>query len=360
MSTTFLPARRMLLKAGLGSLALLATGCTERTPQGSASSGLFELAGPTMGTTYSVRIFAPGLGAEKLAAADEAVRAALDDVVRRMSSYDSESELSRLNRHNALTPFPVSAELLAVLATSQRVSELSQGAFDVTVAPAVDSWGFGPGHGRRVPSDAEIAALSPRVGYRMLSLDSHARTVRKARGDLRADLSGVAKGYGVDQAARALNALDIENYMVEAGGEIRTRGHNATHRPWQIGVERPDAYPQRAHLVVPLSGLAMATSGDYRIWFEQGGRRYSHEIDPATGRPIGDRVASVTVVAADCAYADAMATALIVMGADAGEALAEREGLAAYFIVREPGGTLAERQTAAFAALGGRPASRRA
>ena len=141
--------------------------------------------------------------------------------------------------------------------------------------------------------------------------------------------------------------------MVEAGGEVRTRGHNGDGRPWQIAIERPDAVPQRPHFIVPLAGQSLATSGDYRIYFERDGQRYCHEIDPRTGAPIRNGLASVSVVAADCGYADAMATALIVLGADRGYALAEAHGLAAYFIVREAGGGFSERPTSAFAALGG-------
>ena len=143
--------------------------------------------------------------------------------------------------------------------------------------------------------------------------------------------------------------------MVEAGGEVRTRGRNAEGRPWQIAIERPDAMPQRAHFIVPLSGLSMATSGDYRIYFERGGRRYSHEIDPGTGQPIRHGLASVSVVAPECGYADAMATALIVLGPEKGYALAAARNIAAHFIVREPDGALRDRQTPAFAALGGTP-----
>jgi thiamine biosynthesis lipoprotein len=171
-----------------------------------------------------------------------------------------------------------------------------------------------------------------------------------------ADLSGVAKGFAVDQAARALESLGFGNYLVEAGGEVRTRGLNLHGEPWRIGIERPEATPPVVHHVVPLSGLAMATSGDYRIYFEEGGRRYSHEIDPRTGAPIRHALASVTVVAPDCGFADAMSTALIVLGEERGLALAADQGIAAYFIVRDPDGGLEARATPAFAALGGRAA----
>jgi thiamine biosynthesis lipoprotein len=197
--------------------------------------------------------------------------------------------------------------------------------------------------------------LAASVGWRGLTVNAKERTVAKARPELAADLSGIAKGYGVDQAARALETLGIADYMIEAGGEVRTRGRNAEGRPWQIAIERPDVTPQRPHFIVPLSGLSMATSGDYRIYFERDGRRYSHEIDPATGRPIRHALASVSVVAPECGYADAMATALIVLGPGKGYALAAAQNVAAHFIVRGPDGSLRDRQTPAFAALGGMP-----
>jgi thiamine biosynthesis lipoprotein len=237
------------------------------------------------------------------------------------------------------------------------VSAETNGAFDITVAPVVDAWGFGPGRAQRVVGEAEVAALEQRVGWQRLTLDDNAATVAKARTDLRADLSGIAKGFAVDRAAQALDALGLRDYMVEAGGEIRTRGCNADGRPWQIAIERPDAVPQQAFRIVPLTGLAMATSGDYRIYFERDGARYCHEIDPADGCPIRHGLASVSVVAANCGYADAMATALIVLGPEKGYALAAARNIAAHFIVRDGDGSLQEFATPAFAALGGNPAA---
>jgi thiamine biosynthesis lipoprotein len=352
MDTLLSPRRRTVLQA-LGAAAVV-TGCGDW--RGRSAVSPFEFRGPTMGTTYTVKIAAPGLSDAGRAEARAAVEGALDAVVARMSAYLPDSELTRFNRHLSTTPFALSPDTLAVFATAQRVSALTGGAFDVTVAPIVDAWGFGPSKARRLVAAAELGALAPRVGYRMLAVDAAAGTATKTRADLQADLSGVAKGYGVDRAALALEALGITDYMVEAGGELRTRGVNAEGQPWQIGIEQPDAVPPRARHVVPLSGQAMATSGDYRIYFERDGHRYSHEIEPATGLPIRHGLASVSVVAPDCAFADAMATALIVLGPDKGHALARREGIAAYFVTRHPDGSYTDRQTPGFAALGGRRA----
>jgi thiamine biosynthesis lipoprotein len=355
MADTICTTRRTLLKAGLGAMAALAAGCDGRRTE-TAVAGLHEFRGLTMGSTYTLKIVQRGLSAAGQAAAHAAVLAALERVEGKMSTYRTESELSRFNRHAEASPVALSAETVAVFALAQRVSEASRGAFDVTVGPVVDAWGFGPSKLHAVPPADERHRLKARVGYRMLAVDKRAGTVEKSRPDVRADLSGIAKGFGVDAAARALESLGFERYMVEAGGEVRTRGLNAAGEPWRVGIERPDAMPQRVHLVVPLSGLSMATSGDYRIYFERDGRRYAHEIDPGTGAPVVHRLASVSVVHQDCVLADAWATALFVLGPEQGLALAEGQSLAAHFILREPDGAFADRRTSAFAALGGYPA----
>jgi thiamine biosynthesis lipoprotein len=353
MDTLLSPCRRRLLGAfgGLGALAL--AGCGERVRSGQAANAPLQFAGETMGTGYLVKLAGTGLSAARLERLAADVHAALDGVDRGMSLYRPDSELMRLNRHAAATPLPLSKDLYAVLAAGQRVAELSQGAFDVSVAPLVHAWGFGTEKRRVVPARGEVLAQRAVVDYRGLRLDAGHRAAVKTHTGLQLDLGGIAKGYGVDLAARALDADGVENYMIEVGGEVRTRGGNAQGRPWQIGIEEPDAVPQRARTVVPLAGRSMATSGDYRIYFEHAGRRYSHEIDPRTAAPIVHGLASVTVVADDCMSADALATALIVLGPQAGWALAQRESLAAYFIVRDADGRLHDRATEAFAALTG-------
>ena len=347
MDTLLSPRRRTLVKA-LGATALLA-GCGE-TP-GLATRPLAAFQGPAMGTVWNAKL--AGALAESLAAkASSAVAAALEGVVARMSTYLDSSELARFNAAAAGTAVAVSPETLEVFALAREVSAATGGAFDVTVAPAVDAWGFGPSKAKRIPSAAELSSLAARIDWQSVTVDRGAGTLSKSRADVRADLSAIAKGYGVDRAARALEALGATDYLVEAGGEVRVRGRNAEGRPWRVGIERPDVAGQQAHVVVPLDGLSMATSGDYRIYFEEGGRRYSHEIDPATREPARGGLASVTVVAKDCAWADAMATALFVMGAERGYAYAVETGMAAFFIERAGNGRLADRQTPAFAKLG--------
>ena len=353
MDTLLSPRRRQLLQA-LGAAALV-TGCGDPAPATRGAPTVTRFGGDTMGSTYSVKLAGQRLSPAAAAAAQQRIEAAFADVVAKMSTYDDASELSRFNRHPAHAPFAMSDDTFTVFARAGEVSAASEGAFDITVAPAVDAWGFGPAKAQRVVTGESLRALQGRVGWQRLALDARARTVAKAMPDVRADLSGIAKGYGVDRAAEAVDSLGITDYMIEAGGEVRTRGRNASGQPWQIAVERPDAVPQRVHRIVPLSGLAMATSGDYRIYFEQDGTRYCHEIDPATGGPIRHGLASVTVVGRDCAYADAMATALIVLGPERGYALASVRDVAALFIVREAPGRFRDLVTPAFAALGGRP-----
>jgi len=347
MDTILSPYRRRLLGAcgGLGALALAGCGERSRAP----TTPFLQFDGETMGTTYTVKIAGAAIANTQSEALQADVHAALDGVNRGMSLYRPESELMQFNRRVGSAPTRVSRDFFDVLAVGQRISELSEGAFDVSIAPLVNAWGFGPDKRQPVPAAGLMKAGRAAVDFRGLRLDPRERTAAKARGDLQVDLGGIAKGYGVDLAVRALESHGIEHYMIEVGGEVRTRGRNAEGRAWRIGIEQPDAVPRRARTVVPLSGQSMATSGDYRIYFEAGGRRYSHEIDPRTAAPIAHGLASVTVIADDCIHADALATALIVLGPLRGFALAQRENLAAYFILRGADGRLQDRATTAFA-----------
>jgi FAD:protein FMN transferase len=349
MDTILSPRRRRIIGA-LGSFgALSLAGCGDRAA--GPSTGPIQLTGETMGTTFTVKLAASTLTAAQLERLAADVQSALDGVNRGMSLYRPESELMRLNRQPAEAPLALSRPLFEVLAAGQQVAELSRGAFDLSVAPLVLAWGFGPAKRSAPPTEAAVQSGRAVLGHGGLRLDRAHRTATKAQTAQQFDLGGIAKGYGVDLAARAIDAHGIEHYMIEVGGEVRTRGRNAQGQAWQIGIEQPDAVPQRARRVVPLSGQSMATSGDYRIYYEHAGRRYSHEIDPHTGAPIAHGLASVTVVADDCMRADALATALIVLGPQAGWELAQREHLAAHFIVRQPDGQFSDRSTSAFAQL---------
>jgi len=301
-----------------------------------------QLSGKTMGTTWSVR----AVGVRDEQAARQAVATALDAVDQAMSTWKPNSELSRLNQHAGPEPFTLSVATREVLQVSAEVSALSGGAFDVTVGPLVDAWSFGPKGAQPAPSDEQIADLLAWVGAGQLRLDDAG--VTKADPRVRVDLSAVAKGYGVDRAANALESLGVTRYLVEVGGELRVRGLNGDGEHWKVGVERPDPAGRAVQRVVPLTDAALATSGDYRNFYERDGKRLSHTIDPRSGRPIEHALASVTVVDSTCARADALATALNVLGPQAGLALARREKLSAWFLVRQPDGGLGESGTGLF------------
>ena len=287
-----------------------------------------------MGTTYSVQLVDSPQTIEPAALQDR-VDDLLADINASMSTYDPGSELSRFNASSSTDWYGVSAELANVVAAAQGVAEASGGAFDITVGPLVNLWGFGPGDSSGVPpSPEQVSAAKLRTGYGKLEVRLSPPALRKSEPDLYVDLSAIAKGYGVDRVAALLDAAGIENYLVEIGGELRARGLNFRRKPWRIAVERPDPAGRTVQQVVALGDAAMATSGDYRNFFESGGTRYSHTIDPATGRPVTHDLASVTVVGADAMHADALATALLVMGPDRGLQFAQASGLAALFISR--------------------------
>jgi thiamine biosynthesis lipoprotein len=308
-----------------------------------------DFGGPTMGTTWRVTVVTGGADTSKVQAA---LTAELDEIDRQMSNYRDDSVLARFNAHASAEPFIAPPALLTVVDLAAKVSATSGGAFDVTVAPLVDAWGFG--RVKRAdarPSDDDLAALRARVGWQKLHVDLSAGTLRKDQPDVVVDLSAIAPGYAADVLSDRLVALGFPNHLVDVGGEFRARGENQGG-PWRVGVERPDGpVDDRAvQEVVLLRDAALATSGDYRNYREQDGVRISHTIDPRTGRPIAHRLASVTVVAAGAGLADAWATALNVLGPEDGRALAEREDLAALFLVREAGGFIAH-ATPAFEAL---------
>jgi thiamine biosynthesis lipoprotein len=243
--------------------------------------------------------------------------------------------LSHFNRHRSTDPFPVSAELLEVLAMAREVSERSGGAFDVTVAPLVDAWGFGPeGRARRTPDEPHLAALREKVGYRRILLDREAGTVVKTRAETVVDLSGIAKGHGVEHVASGLMEIGLTRFLVEVGGELKATGTRREGRAWRVGIESPDETARTLYATVDLVDEAIATSGDYRNFHESDGVRYSHIIDPRIGSPIPFSGTSVSVIHDNAAMADAWATALTVLGPLAGHELAEREGIAALFLTR--------------------------
>lgn len=343
-------SRRDALK-GATSLALTTpllslVGCQELD----ASRDLTVIDGETMGTTYSVKVADAPKALSRQSMAVEISRL-LETVNQQMSTYRTDSELSRFNQASAGTWVDVSPDTATVIAEAGRLSELTEGAFDTTVGPLVDLWGFGPGDtAKSVPSDTQIAGIRDRIGYRNVRLRPSAPAVAKDKSDIHVDLSGIAKGFGVDKIADYLERSGAQHFLVEVGGDMRSRGHNASGKAWQIGIEKPLAGLGHIQQIVPLSGKAMATSGDYRIFFEREGTRYSHIVNPQTGRPVAHALASVTVVAETAMQADALSTALFVLGPDAGLELAKSQNIAAFFIAKD-GDNLREFSSPEFAGL---------
>ena len=306
------------------------------------------LQGKTMGTTFRVKLAGviPETHSQALL---DAVQAELDAVDAAMSTYKATSELSQFNGLQVGAAQILSQPTADVLTLALRVGAKSDGAFDVTVGPLVEAWGFGPKGVQRVPDDATLTALRGAVGAaRVLRFDPKTRALSKTTAGVHLDFSAIAKGYGVDRVAARLTKEGVPGFMVEVGGEVRTHGRRADKKPWRIGIERPNPAGGGVAQVVVVQEQALATSGDYRNYREANGVRISHTIDPRTGRPIGHGLASVSVLAASCAEADAWATALNVLGPEAGLALADREGLAAYLLIRSKDGAFVGRASQAW------------
>ena len=250
-----------------------------------------------------------------------------------MSTYQPDSELSQFNQSDSTQWVPISSDLHVVLQEALRVSHLTDGAFDISIGPIVDLWGFGPSARHdTIPSDDEIRTRLDAMGYTHLHLQDNPPAIRKDLPTLSLDLSAIAKGYAVDQVAEYIESLGVRNYLVEIGGELRAHGHNAQGLPWNVAIEQPTPTTRAIHRVVHLEHEGVATSGDYRNFFEREGVRFSHTMNPKTGRPVTHHLSSVTVIAESSMKADALATAFLVLGPEAGYELAQQENIASLFI----------------------------
>ncbi len=342
------PRLRRLVLPGLFVAALFAV-FFFRQPGG---AGFHEktITGATMGTTYTVKVVVregEGTAGDRL---DVMIGNLLGGVDNTMSTYIDSSEVMEFNRHGA-GDIAVSGDLLEVVAEAQRVARLSGGAFDVTVGPLVDAWGFGPRGFTDPPSDESIGRLLAVTGFEHIGVDRDHSLLTKGSEDVQIDLSAIAKGFAVDRVAGALIRDGFADFMVEVGGEVRAHGRNAERRVWRIGIERPQEGGRSIHTVVALPDLALATSGDYRNFIVRDGVRVSHAIDPRIGRPISHDLASVSVIQANCMTADAMATALEVLGPVDGMELAASHDIPALFLVRLADGTFEERRSPMWTAL---------
>lgn len=299
------------------ALAASVAGCgsPRSVTEGAGEPTEWTFAGRIMGTRYSVVVLVDqtveALGEEALG---DLILAQLTQVDSAMSTWKPDSEVSRFNRHRSTDPFPVSAETLQVVAGAQQVSGASGGAFDVTVGPLVDAWGFGADEPTEPPAEQQLAALSERVGYRKLTVDLAAATLTKLHPELEINLSAIAKGYAVDRVVQALKESGVASALVDVGGEVYALGRPAPDRKWRVAIERPDGSGETQR-ILELENQALATSGDYRNFRTlDDGRTVSHLFDPRTQAPMQHAGASVSVIAPDCTTADAWATALFVLG----------------------------------------------
>ncbi|MDM3869913.1 FAD:protein FMN transferase [Porticoccus sp. W117] len=292
-----------------------------------------------MGTTYHVTVIAADLPADL----PKQIQAVLDRVNSLMSTYSPDSQLSQLNDLQVGKSMVLAPELMEVLAISQGIYRDSEGAFEPTVGTLVELWGFGAAESRSlIPNESLITEAKSRIGFDKLILEG---LKAHKTADIRIDLSAVAKGYAVDLVSELLISHRLSNFLVEVGGEMRLSGTKDNGKSWRIGIEKPTTGPRAIRIGVDVTDAAVATSGDYRNYFERDGVRYSHTIDPQTGYPVTHKLASVTVIADNCARADALATAFMVMGTERALALAEKLQLPVYLLVKQGDGFEARHST---------------
>ncbi len=355
--------RRTYLKSSLamGGALLVPTGIVALVGcSGTASSP--ELAGfngSIMGTGYSVRLgkgsFANDSSNQSADTSELAlaVHAVLQDVDTHMSTWRAESELSQLNDSVDADWQPITPATSHVISQALNTSKASKGAFDVTIGPLVDLWGFGAGAdntGGRKPAGQAIQQQLAQVGHEAIEINTTTQSIRKHNPATRLDLSGIAKGHAVDRVAELLDSKGLTNYLVEVGGELKARGRKPDGSLWKVAIERPIAGRREAFRALQLQDKAIATSGDYRNFFADGGQRYSHSIDPRTGQPVTHDLASVSVVAESTMTADALSTALMVMGPDDAMSFATQHQVAAHLILKS-GSSLKEVYSPTFETL---------
>lgn len=294
----------------------------------------YQLSGSTMGTVWQVRL--SELPQEMTL---EDVKAELEQqlelVNQQMSTYRPDSVISQYNQAEAGTWHQVPSEFALVLTTALELAEISQGAFDPTVGPLVNLWGFGPqARGESLPSDEKIASVKAEVGWQKVKTREQGHEVLQP-GGIYLDFSAIAKGYAVDLLGERLTELGVAGWLVDIGGDLRTQGHKPNGEPWYIAVERPNAQTREVSSVLALNDKGVATSGDYRNFYDTQEGHFSHTIDPRTGRPVEHQLASVTVLEESCMLADGLATLLTVLGPEEGLAFAQERGLEVYFIERK-------------------------
>lgn len=324
---------KIKIKTGLGAsflfvctLSLLLIGCTEKPTQ-------LVFNGATMGTSYHIKLVPNGVSATKDLAA--IIKNRLIELNKTFSTYQSDSELMRFNRQAINKVSSVSQDMLQVMLMAEAVYELTEGAFDPTVGPLVNLWGFGPENtGDTIPDSSQISRYLTMVGMDKLVINSEEKTAKRLS-EIQLDFSAIAKGYAVDAVAQELEQKGFHNFLVEVGGELLARGYKSNGQAWRIAIENPSSQHNGVQQAIALENISIATSGDYRNFFENNGQRYSHTIDPKTGYPVRDPMISVTVLANSTAEADALATAMMVLGSEKALLLAERQNIPVYLLTHQ-------------------------
>ena len=327
---------------GLVSVSVVLAAC------GNGDS-LESFGGPTMGSTYSIR-YVRHAGIAEPAQVRREVEGILADVDRQMSTYRSDSDIERFNALPANSCQTLPAAVLELVRVGEQLSEQSEGAYDLTVEPLMNLWGFGPqGREEKVPDSAALAETLQRVGYRHLHIDGD-RLCKDAAVEV--DFNSIAAGYAVDTIAARLESMGIHDYLAEATGELKAKGKKLDGSSWRIALEEPRDDQQVAERIIQVDGYGVSTSGDYRNYFLQGGRRYSHTFDARSGAPVLHSLASVTVIHPSALMADGLSTLLLILGPERAWDYAEKHDIGAFFVIRADTGFVI-RTSAAFERLSG-------
>jgi len=328
--------RNQLIRITVWVLFSLALISCDSKPENNA----VHIKGKTMGTFWHVTLVKTGKQSIHTWKISRLIKQELKEINQQFSTYLPHSEISTFNSTHSIQPFAVSKAVVDVVEASQRLSQQTQGAFDITIAPLVNLWGFGPELSFKRPSYTAIKKTRVNTGYRQLGTHQDPPQLIKQNPLIHIDLSAIAKGYAVDKIATLIEQQGIKNYLVEIGGEIKVKGHNPKAEHWKIAIENPSgdisaSNVQSAQEIMILSDNAVATSGDYRNYFEVKGVRYSHTIDPETGEPITHQLASVTVLHSSAMMADGIATAIMVLGEKKGLAFAKQHDWHILMLIRE-------------------------
>ena len=293
------------------------------------------LFGKTMGTSYNIAIIHP----EKLNIDKDLLQSNIDSLLKHLnqqvSTYIKESQISQFNQFKSTEWIVIDKEFYSILQAAHKISEISDGAYDATISPLIDLWGFGTKNLEKPPSETQVKSAMTNIGHQMLKFNSATHAIKKTNPNVRIDLSGIAKGYAVDIISNFLKDQGLENHLVEIGGELKANGFNQNNKKWRIAIEQPDLNINIAEHGIHITNQAIATSGDYRNYYIENGIRLSHIIDPKTGYPIAHKLASISVLHESAMYADGYATAILVLGETAGKVFAKEQNLDVFMVIRK-------------------------